>query len=254
MAYVKLNTNWGRSVTVKFYLNTKVKPISIGEEKKLYPLYVTIICKKQVLQFKYFEKNLQPEFYSEKAFNEIFGSINLNKPETFAKKGAGFSIYYHFQKQVEFLIDLFDAFERDNFKIRNFVDVIRNYYALEHVANRIMTSFLVKEMLKQGYSSLVPIIDWKNQHPKGIESCLLEFQEKLKLKKTRIDFESLPFYHIQEILEIVKNLWKSRSKENVVDLVIAQLDPKSVKEFEDMTKKAVSEAVEFYKKGIQMTR
>ncbi len=269
----QLKAIWGRNITVKFYLNTKIKPISIGEKKNLYPLYVSIICKKQVLHFKYFGSDLQPAFFSQKEYDVQDLNASVKKPFSSIKDGRivlqlkrdreplygvtddGDIVFLnHFRKRVIFLLELFDVFGRDEFKIKNFVDILRNYYDLTDTALKIMARALTKEMIKQGYESLIPIIDWRGQHPSSIEYCLNQLQEKFELYPTKIDFEMLPFIHIDEALEQIKKHWKTTGvKESMADVIISKFKPSAVEEFKELTTNAVVKAVEFYKKGLKLT-
>ena len=109
---MKINTTWGRNISTKFYLNTNLKPMTVGDRKNIYPLYVRVICKQQVSQFKYFGKDLEPSYFSQEEFSKSFGDINLNSDnEAYLRnKAVGVTLLYSFKKDVDFVLNIITHF------------------------------------------------------------------------------------------------------------------------------------------------
>jgi hypothetical protein len=197
--------NWGRKISTRLFINTQLKPISIGDRKDLYPLYVRVICLQQVAQFKFFGKDLEPRFFSKDEFEETFGTIDLSLENSeLAEKAYGIALYSTLKSDIGFLLDYMDVFTTDNFRIKELPNVLRHYYEIEKISLKIIKRYLVKSLMKKGYDSIISIIDWNGQHPAAIETALLSLQEKFDLPKTHINFKELPFVHIREVLEILK--------------------------------------------------
>lgn len=247
---------WGKIITTKFYLNTNLQPISLGHRKELYPLYVRVICKQQVSQFKYFGKDLEPRLLTKEEFENTFGAIDFNSEDNqeLKEKAYGVALYSSFKRDTEYLLTFLDAFDRVSFKIKKLPSVLKSYYELDREVLKLSTSSLIKEMQKHGFDSLIPIIDWRAQHPKGIETALLELQERFKLKQTRIDYSGLPFFHVQEVLNIIKQERSlTGSRENLVSQLMGQMKPKTLANYQELIHSILERGIDFYREAHKLT-
>jgi hypothetical protein len=250
---------WGKTITVKFYLNTKLKPLTVGSEE-LYPLYVSVICKKQVSRFKYFGDNFEPELVTKSYFKETFEKGGLNKRIATAKKDD-FSflesdpegtLFYFFKKDIEYLLDFLDAFDRDKFSIHELPNILKDYYNLKHIVDGIPKSLLRDVMYQMGYEPIVPIINWKRFHQNSIEEALLQLQSNLKLPKIKVNYGDLPFSHVEEVLEIVKKeKVLNEDTDKASDRILKSIKKKNV---ELRHKAALYDAIEFYKSALKLTK
>lgn len=244
---------WGKTVTTKFFLNTNLKPITVGERVDIYPLYVRVICKQQVSQFKYLGKNLEPMLLSKKEFGQMFGDGDLVLTQE-SSKAIAFAIVTTFKQDVEYLISFLDAFERQDFTIKRLPGLLKSYYDLSKSVIRIISSALIKEMMKRGFDSLVPFIDWNNQNPVYIEIALTELQEKFNLPRTKLDYEALPFIHVQQVLDLIKDpkIFHG-SVDKIATMYFKKMDVKRIKGYEDLVLDILTKAITFYRSAYRMT-
>ena len=246
---------WGSNITTKLYLNTNLKPMTIGERKNLYPLYVRVICKQQVAQFKYFGKDLEPKYYSKQEFEDTYGLIDfdVNDASQLTEKSLAVALITSFKNDIDFLLNFLEVFDREKFNIKELPSILKSYYEAEKSVLALSTRLLIKEMLKKGYEPLISVIDWSKQHPKGIEMALNAFQEDFKLPLTKINYNNLPFFHIKEALELVKNQ-KAHigSTKTSVEKIMSSLDTRKTRDLDALLFNALTTAIEFYKSSIKL--
>lgn len=248
---------WGKTITIKFYLNDKLKPTAAGDRKELYPVYVRVICKQQVSQFKYFGQSLEPLLLSKKEFKTMFGQIDISQSPLINQSeiSQALAIAVSFKETVEFILNLVDAFERNDFSIQQLPNVMRSYYLTNQAFLKMLASSLISKMIKSGYADIVSIIDWERQNPVAIEMAMVSFQQAFKLIETRIDFDTLPFTHLKELLEIIKKE-SAGSKVKNEDL-LKRLSPVFGRKPKVLPPALITDVIEkaanFYKEAFRLT-
>lgn len=261
--------DWGKRVSINLFLNTKLKPLISGNGEERYPLYVRVICKQQVSQFKYFSPALLPLNLSEKRFKELNDFLkSAHKPEatestimddlkagnTPGDRENLSSLVVDillFQSHVFFLFDLIEAVARENFSIKDFPAVLKLYHELSKAVQQLSTFHLMKILYDAGYQPLTFIIDW-SKAPEIIERHLNEMQQRFELPITSLAREASTIYNVNKLLHLVKLENALVGKESTV---IGRIAGKINNKNSDLSavKEIVSKAVAVYRSAIELT-
>lgn len=165
---------WGETISVKFYLNKKLKPVIAGKTKR-YSLYARVVCKKQVCDYKVTEHR-----FTEEELDHVLKGKELEE------KLLEY-IISHTQADIRFIVDVVHPFDRDDFILRNLPEVLRLYHELAFELHSVHGLAQIRaNLVKNGYAALIEIIDWKQKYPDVIAFHLEELQRAGKIKTFKI--------------------------------------------------------------------
>jgi len=211
------DVEWGKNVSVKFYLDTRLKPTTIGERKNLYPLYVRVIFQRKMTQFKYFgfnpiSREIDSELYTKVEFDKLIAQIDINtldakKVSTLSRKKDRYSLFslYVLREDIIFLLDFLDAGDRKNFKIKNLPILLKAYYELEKELDESKRNVLSETLYNlKPYSELFEILNWRHD-PEWIHLTLNDLRDSFpQFPEIPKITDSIPFVQCSQILNLVK--------------------------------------------------
>jgi hypothetical protein len=173
----------GRTISIRFFLNTRVKPKLDGEEKR-YPVYVRVICKKQVSDFP-----TTDNWVTFKDFKAYLDD-SPEKNHLIVKYILQLS-YSIISYNITAILGVVRPFERENFKLAALPEVYRIYKDVAQSVNYSVNVKYVKEALeRKGYGLLTDVIDW-NKDIFQIVDVIHTLQEEKLVKSFKIDIRPL---------------------------------------------------------------
>lgn len=173
--------DWGRTISIKFFLNKRLKFRLIDGQKK-YPVYARVICKKQRCDFR-----IPEAAFSQKEID----LISIDKPDLKIKFHA--AELDGIKEDIKLILELLHPFDRSNFSLKRFPEIYQLFYkALQTVVDEVFAEELKKEMDRNGYTPLLDLIDWtKRDILDKLEAALWKLQSKKLIK-------NFPLYSIRE--------------------------------------------------------
>lgn len=248
--------NWGKSITTRFYLNTSLKPIELGERKELYPVYVRVICQQKTSQFKYFGNGFDSKYFNQAEFEKVMevevDPTNIPSDYNFQQDFWNKYGFLKFQNNIEFILLQLDVFSKKSFSIKSLPIIIKDFIEIERIFLTLISRALIKDLYKNGYDPLIPVLDWSpGRHPSAIEQALNEIQSKYKIPLTKINYDSLPFIDVRAALEFtIKNYKIGFNTKQQVNNLIRKIP--NVKGYDDLIVKIMTQLVEFYQKSTDL--
>lgn len=164
-------------------------------------------------RFKYFGRYFEPELFSKKMFNEFFdkdGNLrneHLINDEIYSKtiQGSVTNEYNTFKNDILFLIEHLNVFDRDKFIIKQFPQVLKEYYLLKDHVEEIPKTILKEALFSNGFMTIWHVINWKIKNHKSIENAFNDFCIAYKIPEITPNYNQVPFLTIEEILLLVKS-------------------------------------------------
>jgi hypothetical protein len=246
-------STWGKTVSIKFYLNKKLKP-AISEGEKRYPLYVRVVCKKQVSDFKVYDGQ---KFTDSELALALTGKDSRDLQERSAKELLAFVMSYT-TSDINTVMDLVHPFDRPDFILKNLPELLRMLHEFVMEIRSSQGLKQIKESLAiHGYGDLIEIIDWKTKYPDVVAHALEELQRNGKIRKFKVWNRYKPelspgvalMLLSEAILEKAKYPDTARKQKRWISSLVEKklLHPKELSNAEETLKRAVEFASEAMK-------
>lgn len=231
---------YGRTISTKIWLNTRVKPIDTGYGPLVYPYYVRVRCRNQLSIFKY----IGPKWHVANSY-----SAKHEFPDSYSEY-----LENNLSDHINFILNLVSIFDKKNFSIQRLPLILKAFYELQEDLNQNIINNRIKELMGDSpLGDMIAIIDW-SENPDWIVDHLNFVNKKLKLNAFAIPYDRIPFKNVENLLLILK---EGRTLQGDIDkhvsAVFTGIDINKKDDIANYTRSIIKKGIQFYRFAHKLT-